>query len=288
MRKEVLAALLPVALLAGCNNALQSVSEGPWKPVTPAQAPVAGPDGIDIRPLAAGNGAAVKVGDLVRLRYTRTVTWTDGSEHRGNAAQEAWVWTGNVPNEASGVWGDFGSPTLRLALLERRVGERFVVDMPVNYREVKAPRYGIGGPQPLRSGELDYMGLRDRAEPLVLAGGQFAWSGRSWSEVEILSACPARFSTRTGEMTQRGYLINLFGIPHDFTRRGTLRWSAIDADCPPPAGTVRFMLGPVYHTEEIAPRDRLYYWQATYESERPKWRHPAEYVYASIGGKPVP
>ena len=288
MLKHAALTVLLSAALCGCNNASQSVTDGGWTPFTPAEPPApGGAQQIETRPVAAGDGAAVKTGDLVHFRFIRTVTWADGSLHAG-AAQDAWIWTGSVPDEGGGIWGDYGSAELRLALVSRRVGERFVLDIPVKYQEIKTPRYGIARPQARRSGALEYMGPASSAIPLVLAGGQFAWSGRAWSEIEIIAACPARLSVRTGTMTQRGFIANMFGSNFAAERSGTLRWSAIDADCPAPAGAVRFMLGPVYYTESIAPPGMLYYWQKTYESARPKASHPAEYAYVSIGGKPNP
>jgi hypothetical protein len=125
-------------------------------------------------------------------------------------------------------------------------------------------------------------------ELLTLAGGEFAWGQQSWSAIEILASCPAKFGTRHGHMTQEGRVFNWFGTAWDDHRSGSLKWVAIEADCPAPEGNVRFMLGPIYWREQPRVKGGLMAWESTYSGQDPKSRYPEDYAFVTIGGKTLP
>lgn len=86
------AACIFAAPLSGCDNALESVQFGTWQAAAPG-APVANPDGeiqIATTTQESGTGATIERGDLVQLRYARTMTWTDGTEHADRSG-DVWL-----------------------------------------------------------------------------------------------------------------------------------------------------------------------------------------------------
>jgi hypothetical protein len=111
------------------------------------------------------------------------------------------------------------------------------------------------------------------------------------STIEILASCPVKLSIRKGQMTQWGYILNVFGTHYPSDRRGTLYWSAIDATCPQPDDKVRFMIGPIYFSptsgsdQEAYRNETLYNWWYAYLAERPQAKYPDEYQHVVIGGK---
>lgn len=290
MTRPPLLVLLLLLVLAGCDNFRESVASEAWKSsiITEAPAPpINGAIPIDTKVLAEGAGASVRAGDLVHLRYTRTVAWSDKTEH-ADYPVEVWVWTGREPDAGMDFWGDFGSPELRTALIGRKVGERFELRVADKYNEIKAPLYGIAGPASPHQGFNEYLGQYAALEPQTLAGGEFAWSHPSWSAIEILATCPAKFATRHGSMQQWGYVANMFSSAYQTDRSGALRWSAIEAQCPAPEGAVRFMLGPIYWTAEPVVPGMLMAWQSSYRNKRPKLVFPEEYAYVTINGRTLP
>lgn len=291
-KEAAAAALVAMLTLTGCDNFRESVSVEPWKPAAttePPAAPLAGREvTIAMTVVAEGSGPEVKAGDLVRLRYARTTLWADKTE-RPQAATEAWVWTGREPDPNTELWGKFGTPELRSALIGRRVGEKFELRVPAKHQSVTVPQYAIAGPVSLRKGHNQFIGQYGAMEPKVLAGGETASEQPSWSVVEIVSACPAKFATRTGRMTQWGYVASLFGDrAWDTNRAGDLKWSAIEAKCPAPDGDVRFMLGPIYWTAEPVVPGMLMAWETTYRSQRLKASFPDDYAFVTINGRVLP
>ena len=285
MTRPPLFVLLPLLVLAGCDNFRESVTIESWKSAVITEAPAPPFDGHEIRigttAVTEGSGAQVMPGDLVHLRYTRTVTWANKTEHAQRAA-EVWVWTGREPDPGMEFWGKFGSPELRTTLIGRKVGEIFELRASTKYDEITAPLYGIAGPVSPRKGRSQFIGQYAAMEPKILAGGE------SWSAIEILAACPAKFATRRGRMTQWGYVFNTFGSAWETDRDGELRWSAVEAKCPPPDGEVRFMLGPIYWTEEPVVSGMLMAWQSTFRSQRPKRTFPEDYAFVTINGRTLP
>ena len=291
MTRSRLFVLLPLLVLAGCDNFRESVTTESWESTVNTEAPAPPFNGFEIRietnVLAEGSGAQVMAGNLVHLRYTRTVIWADKTEHAGRA-EEVWIWTGREPDPEMEFWGKFGTSELRTTLIGRKVGEIFELRVATKYREVTAPQYGIAGPVSPRTGSSKYIGQYAAMEPKVLAGGEFAWGQPSWSVVEILAACPAKFATRRGRMTQWGYVYNMFGTAWQTDRSGELRWSAIEAKCPAPDGEVRFMLGPIYWTGEPVVPGMLMAWESTFRSQRPKRTFPEDYAFVTINGRTLP
>ena len=283
-------ALLTLALLAGCDNYRENVTIDPWVSqtiVVPAAPHGNGDTAISTTTIAQGSGIAVAAGDLVHLRYVRTGTWDDKSEHV-EPARDAWIWTGREPDADMDLWGNFGSPELRHALIGRAVGERFELRVPVKYEEITSPLYGIAGPNSPRHGSSEFFGQYDALQPVTLAGGEFAWNKPSRSEIEIVNTCPARFATRLGHMTQSGHVMNMSTTGYENERNGILRWGAIEAQCPAPDGKVRFMLGPIYWTEKPWVHGMLMAWQSTYTNKHPKSAYPEDYAFVTINGRTLP
>jgi hypothetical protein len=184
-------------------------------------------------------------------------------------------------------WGDFGSPELRTALIGRRVGERFELKVLAPYGEIRSPLYGISVPHSPKRGLNEFIGTTRASEPSVLAGGEHAWSRASWSEITIVAGCRATLETRTGQLTQWGYHYNMFGSAYQTDRAGVLRWSRLAGRCAAPDGEVKFVLGPIYWRPEPWSNGVLMAWQSSYMGKVARSRHPEDYDYASIGGKPV-
>jgi hypothetical protein len=288
-RSLLLCSLAGATLLGGCDNAHEAVDLGSWRPAPASAAPEpANPPRHDteiaITPLGEGAGALVARGDLVHLRFTRTTTWSDGTEH-ANGTYEAWIWTGWEPEAGLDYWGNFGSPELRNALVGRAVGERFQLRVVTDYAEIKAPRYGVATPQSPRTGLNEVVSNPAQTTPVVLAGGKFAWNQPSRSDVEIVASCPATLSTRTGQVEQWGHHFNMFGSAYQTDRSGIIRWARLDAQCPQPEGTVRIVLGPIYWRSEPWADHALMGWQDTYLGQVPLTSHPQDYNFVSIGGR---
>ncbi|MFO1414066.1 MAG: hypothetical protein U1F10_09235 [Burkholderiales bacterium] len=284
-------AIACLCVLAGCDNFHQSVAMGPWQPVDgdePAAADEREETPIVLTEVAKGTGPRVEVGDLVRLRYLRTTIDADKTPRSATRPQEAWVWTGREPDPNQDMAGNFGSPELRIALIGQRVGDQLELRVEKRYAEIKVPRYAIAGPRSPRTGYNEFIGQYDALLAMQVAGGEFAWSQQAWSRIEIVAACPARFFTRTARMEQWGYVPGLIGTAYDTERHGVLRWSAIEGQCPPPGGKVRFMLGPIYWRAEPRVSHGLMAWQMAYEQEHSRARHPEDYAFVTIDGRTLP
>lgn len=291
VRRSPLVVLLSALSLAGCDNFRESVTTDTWKSSVIVEAPApsfAGFEtGIETTVRTEGSAAPIRPGDLVQLRYTRTVTWDNKTEH-ADRPEVVWVWTGREPDPGMEFWGKFGSPELRTTLLGRKVGEIFELRGSTDHHEITAPVYGIAGPDTPHRGFNQFIGQYATTDTKTLARGGVAGSLPSWSAVEILAACPAKFGTRRGRMTQWGYVFNMFGTAWQTNRSGELRWSAIEANCPAPNGKVRFMLGPIYWTAEPVVPGMLMAWESTFRSKRPKLIFPEEYAFVTINGRTLP
>lgn len=284
--------LLPLLGLTGCDNFRESVTTESWKSAAviaeaPAPAFPGNETGIETTVRTEGSPRPVMPGDLVYLRFTRSVTWDNKTEH-AERAEEVWVWTGREPDPGMEFWGKFGSPELRTTLIGRKVGEIFELRVSTDQHEMTAPVYGIAGPNTPRKGFNQFIGQYAAVDTKTLASGGFAGDKPSSSAIEILASCPAKFATRLGRMTQWGYVFNMFGTGWQTNRSGELRWSAIEADCPAPYGKVRFMLGPIYWTAKPVVPGMLMAWESTFRSERPKQNFPDDYAFVTINGRTLP
>jgi hypothetical protein len=278
---------LSAAILCGCENFSEHVDIGAWEPQPPAAAPELSPEhepAVTTTTLVEGHGRLVEVGELVHLRYHRFVRSGDGSERR-EAAGEAWVWTGWEPEPDQGTWGDFGTPALRRALIGRNVGDTVDLRVGYDYAELVAPAYAITTPRSVHVGLNEAMESPQISVSRVLAGGRYAWSGPSRSEVEILDSCSAALATRTGTLRQWGYHFNMFGSAYQTDRHGLLRWSRLTATCAGSSGEFRRTIGPIYWRPEPWTAHGLMAWRGTYANVHGRERFPDDYDSATIGGK---
>jgi hypothetical protein len=279
--------LLSSLILSGCDNFRTSVKTESWKSAVIAEAPAPAFAGnetaIATTIVTEGSGAQVMPGNLVHLRYTRATTWYDKTEHE-ERAEEVWVWTGREPDPGMEYWGEFGSPELRTTLIGRKVGEHFQLRVASKYHGIDAPRYGIAEPLSPRKGFNQLIERSADMNSKTLAQGE-SGGEPSWSAIEILAACPAKFATRLGRMTQWGYVFNMSGPSYRTDRSGELRWSAIEARCPAPDGDVHFVMGPIYWTAEPVVPGMLMAWEYTFMKHRPKKKFPEDYPFAAINGR---
>jgi hypothetical protein len=290
MTRSPLFALLPLLLLSGCDNFRESVTIEPWKSTVITEPPAPSIPGheIPIETTSIGNGPGpqVKPGDLVHLRFTRTTTNDDKTDY-AQPAEEVWVWTGREPDPGMELWGKFGSPELRTTLIGRNVGDVLELRVSTRGHQIKSPVYGIAGPDTPRTGFNQFIGQYATTDQKTLAAGAFAGDHPSRSTIEILAACPAKFATRRGRMTQWGYVLSMPAASFQTDRSGDLKWSAIEAHCPA-EGDVRFMLGPIYWTPKPVVSGMLMAWESTYRSVRPKQKFPEDYAFVTINGRTLP
>jgi hypothetical protein len=88
---------------------------------------------------------------------------------------------------------------------------------------------------------------------------------RRYTTIEILDACPAQLLRRTAILEQWGPVIRFFDSYNPTSRVGALGWTALEAECAPPRGTMRFEIGPLYFKTH-----ELYDWEASYGRTRVK------------------
>lgn len=284
---RTLAAVSLAVLLGACDNARESVELGTWSPATEAEAPATVPGAgtqIELTTLEPGAGKGVMPGDLVHLRYARTVRWDDGSEHAYSTG-DAWLWTGVEPDAPLDFWGDFGSPELRAALLGHSVGERLTLRVLTPAAEIRSPAYGISAPLSPKRGLNEFIAVPRSNSPIVLAGGDHAWNQPSWSELTIAASCAATLETRAGRLTQWGYHWNMFGTAYATDRAGVLRWSRLKADCAPPEGEVTFSFGPIYWRPAPWAPGTLMAWQSSYLNKVARASHPEDYDFVRMNGR---
>jgi hypothetical protein len=273
-------ALAAGLLLAGCDNAIVSVTDSGWKPLAMNTAQLSTDPKFPTTPIAQGNGAVIKGGDLVKLRLPSGQVRQDGTA----VYRDAWYWTGTLP-EAYSHYGATWPTELGALLVGRRVGDQFLLepqdDGPYSPHVTLT---GMPRPQTNRKG----FGVVSAFEE---SSSDWSLYTLRKSTFEILAACPVELSVRKGEMTQWGYILNMFGMHYPTSRRGTLYWSAIDADCPAPDGRVRFMIGPIYvsatsgNDQEAYRNETLYNFYDAYSSKRPRRSYPDEYQHIVIGDK---
>ena len=257
--------------VCGCYNAHESIAMGEWKEVGAAESPVTSAN-VDatITPLAAGNGAIVKAGDLVQVR----VTWNRKTNIvEGNQVTEkrevrpdtttAWLWTGREPEVvdpliaflegASGrtsSWGYLGSPSLRAGLIGQALNSSF--------RFLHKP--GSETTVPLSG--------------LILAGGFFTVQSDDTLDLKIIKICRGHLYRREAVLSQMGW-VPFPSTDIKVSRRGTLRWSALEGECGPGDGKVRFQTNALY--QPAKGETVLLDWHASFERLRPYSRFPEDY-----------
>ena len=273
-------ALAVGVLLAGCDNTIVSVTDSGWKPLAMNTAQLPPNPKFPTTPIAQGNGAVVNGGALVKLRMSIGMVRQDGTV----VYKDAWYWTGTLPEDYY-HYGATWPTELGALLVGRRVGDQFLLD-PQDKGQY-SPQVTLTGMPPPQTNRKGF--------GVVTA---FEESSSDWSlytlrkgTFEILASCPVKLSVRKGEMTQWGYILNMFGTNYPISRRGTLYWSAIDADCPAPDSKVRFMIGPIYVSatsgidQEAYRNETLTNIYDAYSSKRPRSAYPDEYQHMVIGDR---
>ena len=227
-----------------------------------------------------GSGPAVSPGDLVKARV-RTL--------RAHGVQTVWVWTGREPESAVGAqrqadvdtFGDLGLGRARIALIGRRLHERFEIHLePAADQYVDAfPLRGISITQFGALEKVEQIRGRWLAPPVwpELPLGSSA-VGQSSADIEIINICKARLFRRTATLDQRGLVWASGDAGYAKERKGTLGWTAIDAQCPEPDGHIRFQAGPFYHSVRASEGNRLADWGESYVRLRPPEKYPKEWV----------
>jgi hypothetical protein len=107
---------------------------------------------------------------------------------------------------------------------------------------------------------------------------------RASAEMEILNICDAKLFRRTATLIQKGMIVTFGDAKYAFNRKGTLGWSAIDAQCPGPEGHVRFQAEPFYHYQTTANSNALADWESSYIRlpQRNRWT-PTQIPPAFLG-----
>jgi hypothetical protein len=269
-----------VAVLEGCDNAVVNVTDSRWKTIAMDTAQLPPSEKISTTPIAGGDGTVVNAGDLVKMRIGDGRRKGDGTEW----AQEAWYWTGYLPADLYHYGAT--APTLFGGLLVgRHVGEKFLLEpQEKDLHAIQVRLSGLAEPDTNRKGGGQMEAFNDSS---------VAWDLFTLrkSTIEIVASCPVKLSIRMGQMTQWGYILNIFGMHYPSSRRGALYWSAIDAECPQPDDKVRFMIGPIYFSptsgsyQEAYQNETLYNWWNAYLAERPQAKYPDEHQHVVIGGK---
>jgi hypothetical protein len=279
-RHPIAGALALGALLAGCDNTSVKVTDSGWKELAMNKTQLPIDPKYPTISIAEGDGARVKAGDLVKLRIGDGRINADKTPY----LQEGWYWTGSLPEDYNHYGATWPTP-LGALLVRRHVGDKFeLVPQDASTYRPRITLTGMPPPQPNSKGF---------GHISAFSGPASAWDNFTLrtATYEILATCPVQLSVRKGEMTQWGFILNMFGSSYPIDRRGTLYWSAIDADCPAPDGKVRFMIGPIYVSatsgtgQEAYRNETLYNFADAYLAERPKAKYPDEYQYVVIGDK---
>ena len=260
---------LALLILAGCES--ESLSMGKWQQVGIREAPISALRGdARIELLEAGTGRTVEAGDLVKIRVT--VTQRVNQDVTKFDPVVAWLWTGREPEprtfESLSQWGDLGSARIRKTLIGRRIGDRFRFALSAGAKgEEIIAKNGFA--------VADAYAPHEHGQPIgsykwprfVVGRPPYEWS-EVHSEVELLNACAGSLYKRTAVLRQRGTIFNIFEMAYNSEREGTLRWSALEANCPAPDGKVRLEVGPLYYTLGREGR-MLFNWSDSYRRLRP-------------------
>lgn len=262
---------------------------GDWKEVGTAEAPeVTGIGEFQVTTLAPGEGRYAKAGDLVKAEVLVTTPrwrWAGAASPRPGLPRTIWVWLGREagaqPTAAEmETFGYPGAPRPRRAFIGRQLHERFRMQLTPGADSSYDP-LPVNGVIGLRQSSLatvafvDHHELQPREWPALNLREE--GDGESSAEVTVLAICDARVLRRTAILRQKGLVPGGGDIQFDFNRKGTIGWTAIDAQCPAPDGHVRFEAGPFYHTPLGSDGTRLADWSATYVRKRPAERYPEEW-----------
>jgi hypothetical protein len=278
-----LAPLAAIAALTGCGNAFEHLTLGEWREVGQTQPPVPADQGsFIVETTAPGDGPVVNAGDLVKARITVT-TVNEGGNTRGNPPTTvAWVWTGrdSEPYAPFATYGMLGGERPRGTFIGRHLHERFEFSLqPGADRDTgDLPVNGILAFQP----SILNMGATIKGQlvpppqwPALALRGE--GGGNPSARIEILEICPAaKVYRRSSTLTQLGIIFTAGDMRYASSRRGTLGWTAIEAQCPPPDGHVRLQAGPFYYSD-IRDSHMLADWSASYIRLRPPGKHPDEW-----------
>lgn len=244
-----LAVILSILTLQGCSNFYEKVADDAWREVGLNEPPVSHLKGdFQITPIRAGQGPVVRAGDLVYVRLSQATPTPALNSIIPRWAHNAWIWTGrratyDPAQENIGKWGDLGSSRLRAALIGMAVGQRFQVQLEASAegKLITIPLYGI------TPAAIDAQYNRDGdLFPAVEPPGSRGMGPPPPMLIEILETCPGHYFQRSATLEQWGYPLNMFDSHYPVARSGQLGWSALQGDCPPPRGKVRFELGPLF------------------------------------------
>ena len=283
-----LAVLAAVVALAGCGALNEHLSMGEWRELGEARPPVdALNGGFVVTTIVPGQGPVVGAGDLVKARVVVTTVDMAGETPLNPSPQVIWVWTGRGPQVDDqdsvadlNTFGWLGGERPRGALIGRHLHEQFEMHLGAGARPDT-------GDLPLR-GIIDFPASRLEARasikgqlaiplewPAVALRGQ--GGGNPAARIEILAICPgARLYRRTATLRQFGPIFSTGDVKYANSRKGTLGWTALDAQCPAPDGHVRFEAGPFYYSRLHDP-ELLAYWSQSYQRLRPPADYPQEW-----------
>lgn len=255
---------------------------GGWHETSVQEAPplLSPSDVAKVTTLIPGGERVVRPGDLVKLRAWRTYS-RKGQAPVLRPPVDLWVWTGKPTDPGNDElpyysWGWLGAASLQNALVGRTDGERFALGRPLLNPGslVWAPKSVFAAFTMKDFVLLQKDNIAIVSYPEVMLAGDF--QSVLTSEIEILAICPARLYRRTATLTQWGHILNVMDMNYSQSRRGTLRWSALEGDCDPPEGKKRFEIGPIYWHQYATP-GRLYDWVNSYKRLRPPEKFPHEY-----------
>ncbi len=254
--------MLALLVLAGCGNAYESLSIGPWREAGVALPPVSEPKAnLIVTQIAPGTGRIVAPGDLVRIRVAPKngrLTSFEVNYLNLPATYDVWLWTGREPPTANYSefmsWGSLGSARLRASLIGKALHERLEITLhPETQTVVDIPLNGF---------TVQHFSVLQQSEnpwPEVhLERGKQV-------EIEILDACPGRLYRRSATLRQVGYIPGMFGSNFDTFRTDTLHWSALEGDCGGATNSVRLEIGPL-HYDIGGQTPSLYNWRRSYRT----------------------
>jgi hypothetical protein len=277
--------------LAACGNAYEHISVGEWQEVGQAQPPAPRETGAFIVTTnVEGDGPEVGAGDLVKAKVLVTTPYGyDVGYTITRDPKIIWVWTGRAPQVGEDqlltdlyTFGYLGDERIRLTFIGRRPHEQFEIHLQPGAQSSTEEI-------PLRA-IIDNPRSQLRVEGEI--GGKFAvpleWPGfylsdpdklmgSSSAQIEVLAVCKARLYRRTAILTQRGLVATSGDVKYGNSRKGTLGWTAIDAQCPAPDGHIRLQAGPFYYFDAKDPW-LLADWSSSYLRLRAPAEHPEEWI----------
>lgn len=279
--------LIVAGLISGSANAIQTISQGEWVAVPFSNQPPPSKWSYETSRLAEGMGKEIKQGDLVKISlrivagtymqnlspYNRHELWVlaaavDGEMGMRNRKSYSYAAEPPPKLETTDFEFSLGSAALRDALLNRRIGERFVAieraergtklpetipakalvfpyDAGYQHGELAHPRWEKTDEKVLE-GRLPYIQVEssDRRQGFITL------------DIEVLESCPARLFKKDGMMHQTGYKSGGWwrgdgGRPSSSKRAGHLQWAAVEAQCEGTSGLLRFEAGPTIYRSSL-------------------------------------